>query len=222
MQAHGVRVEVVEADLVDLHARQHVIDHIARCGLSIDLLVNNAGLSTSGPVHAGDRAAELRMVQTNVEAVADLCNLALGPMVRRGAGAVLNVASVAAFQPLPGQAGYGASKAFVLSYSQALRGELRRTGVTVTVLCPGPVATGFGEVAGLPNDELARWLPPFLWVAPDEVAEAGLRGVERGRATVIPGASNRAMVASSAVTPWRVAVALLGRSHPALRGRQGS
>ena len=141
----GIRVEVVTADLTDAGARTGVTTAVADAGLVPDVLVNAAGLSTVGPVHRNDPEAELAMIRTDVEAVAHLCSLVLPGMVERGGGAVLNVASTAAFQPMPGQAGYAASKAFVVSYSQALRGELRGTGVSVTALCPGPVETEFAE-----------------------------------------------------------------------------
>ncbi len=132
-----------------------------------------------GPVYRSDPSKELAMVRTDVEAVVHLCSLFLPGMVERRSGAVLNVASTAAFQPLPGQAGYGASKAFVLSYSHALRGELRPTGVTVTVLCPGPVETGFSEAAGISDADAAAALPKVMWVPAADVAKAG--GVGDGR-----------------------------------------
>src|SRR5690606_36647560 len=125
--------------LTDAGARAGLVDEVGRRGLQVDLLVNNAGLSTMGAVHRSDPGREVAMVRTDVEAVVDLCARLTPGMVERGAGAVSNVASTAAFQPLPGQVGYAACKAFVLAYSQALRGELRGTGVTVTALCPGPV-----------------------------------------------------------------------------------
>ena len=110
------------------------------------------------------------MIRTDVEAVADLCSIFLPGMVERGRGAVLNVASTAAFQPLPGQAGYGASKAFVLSYSRSVRAELRGTGVTLTVLCPGPVRTEFAETAGFTTEESENSLPQIMWLPAAEVA----------------------------------------------------
>ena len=160
-------------------------------GLTPDILVNNAGFTTMGPVHRADRAAELAMVRTNVEAVVDLCTLFVPGMVTRHRGAVLNTASTAAFQPLPGQAGYGASKAFVLSYGRALGAELRGTGVTVTTLCPGPVETGFAEAAGMTDEEAGETLPKIMWVPAADVARAAVEGLAAGRAVVIPGAANR-------------------------------
>ena len=149
MSAHDIRAEVIAADLTDERARAGLSDKLADRGLDVDVLVNNAGFSTMGPVSKSDPAKEVAMIRTDVEAVAHLCSIHLPAMVKRARGAVLNVASTAAFQPLPGQAGYAAAKAFVLSYSHALRGELRGTGVNVTVLCPGPVETGFAESAGM-------------------------------------------------------------------------
>ena len=142
---------MIVADLADESSRTPIPTELERRGLSVNVLVNNAGFSTMGPVYRSDPAAEVALVRTDVEAVVHLCSLFLPGMVERRSGAVLNVASTAAFQPLPGQAAYGASKAFVLSYSHALRGELREPGVTVTVLCPGPVETGFAAPPASPT-----------------------------------------------------------------------
>src|SRR5690606_2545664 len=121
-----------------------------------------------------------------VVAVVDLCTRFIGGMVERGSGAVLNVASTAAFQPLPGQAGYGASKAFVLSYTRSLGGELRGSGVSTTVLCPGPVDTGFGETAGFTESESKGALPGFMWESAAAVAKVGLDALEHDRPVAIP------------------------------------
>ena len=124
-----------------------------------DVLINNAGLSTLGLVAKSVPEQELNLVEVDVAAVVDLCSRFLPGMVERHRGAVLNVASVAGFGPLPGQAAYGAAKAFVLSYTHSLRGELRGTGVSATALCPGPVDTGFGEAAGFSKEEAESALP---------------------------------------------------------------
>ena len=164
-KAHGVRAEVVALDLTDADARGGLPGTLAERGLTVEVLVNNAGFSTTGPVHRSDRLREMAMIRTDVEAVVDLCSIFLPGMVERGRGAVLNVASTAAFQPLPGQAGYGGSKAFVLSYTRALRAEVRARGVTVTALCPGPVKTEFAESAGFTEEESENSLPKFMWLA---------------------------------------------------------
>src|SRR3954471_15341108 len=160
----GEGAHVLAADLSDRTARAELAGRIDELGLEPSALINNAGLSTLGPVFRADPEAEVNMIEVDVVAVADLCSRFLPGMVDRGRGAVLTVASTAAFQPLPGQAGYAASKAFVLSYTQSLAGELRGSGVSATALCPGPVDTGFGETAGFTKDEAKGSLPPILWV----------------------------------------------------------
>ncbi|MFN7150772.1 MAG: SDR family NAD(P)-dependent oxidoreductase, partial [Microthrixaceae bacterium] len=187
----GVRVEVLPTDLTDPGARLELLEQVERLGLVVDVLVNNAGASTVGPVHRSDPSAELRMVELDVVAVVDLCSRVLPGMVERGRGSVLNVASTAAFQPLPGQAGYGACKAFVLSYTRSLGGELRGTGVRATAVCPGPVDTGFGEAAGFAKEDAEAALPAFMWEEAASVARDALDGLEAGRAVVIPGTANR-------------------------------
>jgi short-subunit dehydrogenase len=220
--AHKVRAEVLTADLTDQAARSALPGEIAGRGLTVDVLVNNAGFSTVGPVHAGDRQRELNMVRTDVEAVVDLCTLFLPGMVERKRGAVLNVASTAAFQPIPGQAGYGACKAFVLSYSQGLQGELRGTGVTLTVLCPGPVKTEFDQVAGFGQsfDDMA---PKMMVVAPEHVAAAAVDGLDRGRSVVIPGTANTVLAQVARLAPRSVLVPLMAQYYPVMRShREGS
>lgn len=215
--AHDVRADVVTADLTDVGARQDVVAAVDAAGLVPAVLVNAAGLSTVGPVHRNDPGAEVAMIRTDVEAVAHLCSLVLPGMVERGAGAVLNVASTAAFQPMPGQAAYAASKAFVVSYSQALRGELRGKGVTVTALCPGPVDTEFAEAAGFEPDEAEAALPKFMWVPVEAVASAAVEGLDKGRALVIPGAANRIGALGARLAPRSLLVPIIARQHPGLR-----
>lgn len=214
---HGVRAEVVVADLTDESSRANIVSELGSRGLAVNVLVNNAGLTTMGAVYKGEVAAELAMIRTDVEAVVHLCTAFLPGMVERRSGAILNVASGAAFQPLPGQAGYGASKAFVLSYGHAIRAELRGTGVTVTTLCPGPVETGFGEAAGLTDEEAAGALPKIMWVPSEQVAAAAVAGLDADRAVVIPGIANRLGAAAGWLTPRRLIMPILARQHPALK-----
>jgi uncharacterized protein len=214
---HGIRAEVIVADLTDEESRATIATELDSRSLAVNVLVNNAGLTTVGPVFRSDPARELAMVRTDVEAVVHLCSLLLPGMVERRSGVVLNVASTAAFQPLPGQAGYGASKAFVLSYSHALRGELRSTGVTVSVLCPGPVETGFAEAAGLTDAEAANSLPKMMWVPVGDVAKAAVAGMDADKAVIIPGVPNRIGAAVAWLSPRGVLVPMLARSHPALK-----
>jgi len=213
----GEGAHVLAADLSDRTVRAGLLGRIEALGLVPDVLVNNAGLSTLGPVHRSDPDAEMNLVEVDVVAVVDLCSRFLPGMVARGRGAVLNVASTAAFQPLPGQAAYGGAKAFVLSYTQSLSGELKGTGVSVTVLCPGPVDTAFADTAGFDPQDAADSLPSFMWLPADEVARAAVDGLARGRVVVIPGVANRAGAAFARVAPRRLLVPLLARRHPGLR-----
>ena len=218
--AKGVRAEVVALDLTDAAARGSLPGTLAERGLTVEVLVNNAGFSTTGPVHRSDREREMAMVRTDVEAVVDLCSIFLPAMVDRGRGAVLNVASTAAFQPLPGQAAYGASKAFVLSYSQGVRAELRGTGVTLTVLCPGPVRTEFAETAGFTTEESESSLPEIMWLPAADVARIAVAGLDQGKAVVIPGFANRVGAQFARTAPHQALAAFLARQHPALKNRR--
>jgi short-subunit dehydrogenase len=194
-----VRAEVIEADLEDAAGRDALAAHVDELGLTVDVLCNNAGFGTYDDFVELDRERELSQVRTNVEAVVDLTGRYLPGMCERGAGAVLNTASTSAFQPIPGNATYAASKAFVLSFSEALHTEVAGSGVTVTALCPGPVKTEFQEVADA--DDFAAKLPKPLWVAPEAVAEQALRGLEKGHRVVTPGVGNRVSGAVSRATP---------------------
>ena len=213
----GLRVEVLAADLSDRGARAGLSRSVASLGLTVDILVNNAGYSTLGPVARSEPEDEMSMIEVDVTAVAELCSRFVPGMVERHRGAVLNVASTAAFQPLPGQAAYGAAKAFVLSYTESLAGELRGTGVGATVLCPGPVDTGFGERAGFTKDDAVAALPAFLWVSAADVARAAVDGLAKGTVVVIPGAGNRVGAVIGRLTPNRVLVPMLARGHPGLK-----
>jgi short-subunit dehydrogenase len=217
LRAHGVRAETLACDLADRGARAELPDRVAELGLSVDVLVNNAGFSTTGAVARSDVDAELQMIEVDVVAVAELCSRFVPGMVERGRGGVLNVASTAAFQPLPGQAGYAACKAFVLSYTRSLGGELAGTGVSATALCPGPVSTGFGRVAGFSEEESKGALPSFMWEPVESVARVGLDALDAGHPVAIPGVANRVTAVLSHLAPKRLLVPLVARQHPALR-----
>lgn len=217
LSALGVVADVMPSDLADAAGRAELPDRVAANGKVVTILVNNAGLSTMGPVHRGDPGAELNLVEVDVAAVVDLCTRLLPGMVERGMGAVLNVASTAAFQPLPGQAAYGASKAFVLSYTRSLGGELRGTGVTATALCPGPVHTGFAEVAGISRADAESSLPSFMWETAEAVAKCGVGALAAGRPVAIPGPANRVSAALVGLVPKQLLVPLLASRHPGLK-----
>lgn len=213
----GDGAHVLPTDLSDRAARAGLLARVEALDLVPDVLVNNAGLSTLGPVHRSDPDAEMNLVEVDVVAVVDLCSRFLPGMVERGQGAVLNVASTAAFQPLPGQAAYGGAKAFVLSYTHSLSGELAGTGVSVSALCPGPVHTGFGEAAGFDRQEAEDALPSFMWLPAADVARAAVDGLDRGHVVVIPGAANRVGAMFARLAPRRLLVPLLAKNHPGLK-----
>jgi len=212
----GTPAHVLALDLSDPSARAGLLGDLESRGLVPQILVNNAGFSTLGPVHRSDPLEEQRLVEVDVNAVVDLCSRFLPGMVERGTGAVLNVASTAAFQPLPGQAAYGAAKAFVLSYTRSLSAELKGTGVTATVLCPGPVDTGFGEAAGFTKEQADDALPAMMWVPAPDVAQAAVAGMDKGTLVVIPGLANRAGAVFSHLMPKRVLLPFLAKNHPGL------
>ena len=185
---HGVRAEVATADLADEATVEALPGRIAERGLDVEVLVNNAGFTTVGDVHLNpDR--QLGMVKVNVEALVALTCAYLPAMVGRGRGAVIQVASVASFQPIPVQAVYAATKAFVRSFSEAVAAELKGTGVTMTALCPGPVSTEFLEAGGFKHESPG---PSFVWSTPEDVAKAAIEGAGSGKRVVIPGIGNRA------------------------------
>jgi len=190
---YGVAGEVVPADLTD-SAQLAAVEERAR---GVDLLVNNAGFGTYGRFVDLDVDGEDREVRCNVLAVVRLTHAAASAMVERGRGGILNVASIAGFQPTPFDATYGATKAFVLSFTQALHEELKGTGVAVSVLCPGFTRTEFQARAGIDDSSI----PSFLWQEADVVARAGLDGLAKNRAVVIPGAINRVAGNLTLVTP---------------------
>ncbi len=157
----------------------------------VDILINNAGLSTSSLVAKSVAEQQLQLIEVDVAAVVDLCTRFLPGMVERDRGAVLNVSSLGGLGPLPGQAAYGAAKAFILYYTESLRCELLNTKVTATALCPGPVATGFSDAAGFAKGEIEDVLPKAMWKSPAVVARAGIDGLAAGKSLVIPGRMNR-------------------------------
>ncbi|MDT5298984.1 MAG: uncharacterized protein QOG79_2226, partial [Mycobacterium sp.] len=215
----GTAADVLAADLSKPDERAALPDRVAGLGLVVDILVNNAGLSTVGPIAESDPAAELNLIEVDVAAVADLCSRFVPGMVARGSGAVLNVGSVGGFGPLPGQAAYGAAKAFVLSYTQALGAELRGTGVTAATVCPGPVKTEFGEKAGFSDADAEAALPKVMWVDADVVAKTAVDGLASGKSVIVPGVFNRIGASAYQHLPRRLLLPILVRNHPALKKR---
>jgi short-subunit dehydrogenase len=203
----GIRAESVGCDLGKAASRQRLPARIESLGLEVSVLVNNAGFATGGPFHEADPARELEQVRVLVEAVVALTSAFLPAMVRRGRGAILNVASTAGMQPLPYSAGYSAAKSYVLTFSEALHQEVHGAGVTVTALAPGPVSTEFWDIAGwevASGQSFEKAVPRQAWVTAEEAAEAGVKGLEAGRRVVVPGLPIRAAMLASQYLPHMV------------------
>src|SRR3954469_14840617 len=187
--AHGVEAEIVAADVANERSRNQLFNEVEQRGLTVEVLVNNAGFGSGGGFTELDAKKEASMVRTNAEAVVSLTGHYLPEMAERGRGAVLNVASLIAFQPVPFQATYGATKAFVLSFTDALHEEMRGTGVTVCAVCPGPVRTEFGEQGGFGGAD--DRIPDVLWLGAEKVAGDAIRALEAGDRVTVPGAGNQ-------------------------------
>ncbi|HEY0463841.1 MAG TPA: SDR family NAD(P)-dependent oxidoreductase [Polyangiaceae bacterium] len=214
------KLETIAADLSTRAGLSALLDHVGE--RPVEVLINNAGFGSYGPFAEAELEREIDEVAVDVSAVISLARAFLPGMLARGSGGILNVASTIAFQPAPYQAVYGASKAFVLSFSQALWGEARAGGVTVTALCPGPTRTGFVDALGADVGHTAIYRN---LAEPGPVVEAGLRALDKGRAVVISGFRNRMLALSGRFMPgeWlvRFGARLLGPADttpkPAIR-----
>lgn len=195
--------------------RDSLEDFLDRGGGEPILLINNAGLGGYGPFPVAPTGRDQAMADLNVRAPMLLTAMLMSRLRERG-GAIINVASTAAFQALPGMATYAASKAFLLSWSLALREELRSSGVRVQALCPGPTQTDFFRNAGFDPEVGEGSAVPFSQ-APDRVVEASLRGLERDRSIVVPGCRNRLLATASSLAPRSLAASIAGRMVGSLR-----
>src|SRR5215213_2350326 len=169
---HGVRTEVIAADLADPAGRDQLAEQVSANGLDVEILINNAGFGIYEPFASAGREREHQQLAVLVDAVVDLNSRYLQPMLDRGRGAILNMSSTSAFQVLPGNGTYAAAKVYVLFHSEALTEEVRDAGVTVTACCPGPVHSEFQEV-GQPL--FADGLPKFVWIDADRCAQDALK-----------------------------------------------
>jgi short-subunit dehydrogenase len=208
-EQHSITAETARADLGEADERDRLAKALEKSGRRVDILVNNAGFGAHGDFARVKRERLTEMVRVNVEAVVDLTGRFLPGMAERGDGAIINIASTAAFQPLPGSATYAATKSFVLSFSEAIRTELRGKGVTVTAVCPGPVRTEFGEAAGMGAVEDRT--PGLIWMSAEDVARDAVDGAGKGRRVVVPGALNRAGALVGQHSPRSVALPLVSR-----------
>ena len=198
-RAHGVRTEIVGADLAERDGRRRLLDEVGSRGLEIDTLVNNAGFGSIGRFAEVDADRLEAEVDLDVQAVVHLCRALLPPMLAAGRGTIINVASTAAFQPLPTMAVYAAAKAFVLSFSEALWDEVRGQGVKVIALCPGPTDTDFFTRAGADDVLTGRRTA-------EQAVRTCLDALDKGRPYAIDGLVNAVQAEVAKRTPVRVAI----------------
>lgn len=213
-QGHEISVKTIAMDLAAPDGPERLMTEAIERGLHIDTLINNAGFGARGAFAELDLAEQRRMIALNCTALMELCHRVLPAMLERRRGGILNVASTAAFQPGPWMAVYYATKAFVLSFSEALHEEVRASGVKVAALCPGPTRTEFADVANMRDSELFRRFA----TAPDAVVRDGLAALEHNQAVKIAGAINAVMAASVRFTPRVLARRIAGGLQ---RTRQG-
>lgn len=182
---HGTRCEIIVADLSDPKEPKRILDEITQKGIEVELLINNAGFGVVGEVDDVNLERMLEMIRLNVSALMELTYRLLPGMLERGHGAILNMASLSAFQPVAYMGAYAASKSFVLHFSEALHCELKDRGITVTALCPGVTRTNFFDVAGAPG-----WVQKHKSLEVDEVVKAGLKALSRRKQCNVPGWQN--------------------------------
>lgn len=205
-QKFDIAAHVIRMDMAQPAAGEALWKAISAIAPDVDVLVNNAGVGDSGDFASEAPEAIESMIHLNIASLTSLTRQVLPGMIARQRGKILNVASLAGFQPGgPGMAVYYASKSYVLSFSRAIRSELRTSGVTVTVLCPGSTKTGFEAAAGAQQTRLFHWSKPM---EAREVAEAGFRGMQRGRAVVVPGLLNKLLAFSPRLAPSGIALGI--------------
>src|SRR5215472_6857035 len=203
------RTEIVAADLGRSDAPLELQARLAAVPIEVDYLINNAGFGTTGRFDRLPLAREINEIELNVTALVALTRLFLPPMVERGRGTIINVASTAAFQPLPYMATYAATKAFVLSFTEAIAAETAGTGVRVMALCPGPVRTEFQAVAKNEN----ALMPSFVYLDADTVVKQALTAVAHGRRVRINGMMNAAGAIAARLLPRALVTAIAGRIY---------
>jgi uncharacterized protein len=198
-----LNVHTRTVDLCDKLQIDELVRWLGQNKIDIDFLINNAGLGDYGPVATSDFERDDRIIQVNVAALAFLTRLLLPQMIQRKRGAILNVSSSAGFLPIPGMAVYAASKAFVNSFTEALRAEVRGSGVVVTALCPGPVHTEFGDMAKRPGREPETG-PEFTYVSVEETVRDALDAIESDKPLVIPGVVMKLAMLLVRITPMSI------------------
>jgi uncharacterized protein len=204
-RSNSIRAQYVALDLSQPESPARLFEEAEKRGLFVDLLINNAGFGSMGEFSKLDPARELNMIDLNIKSLVELTYRFLPPMIERRQGAIINVASTAAFQPVPFMATYAATKAFVLSFSEALWEENRPHGIKVLALCPGVTETNFFEAAH------GRKPPARVAQTPEEVVDVALRGLARGKSHIISGWMNFLMTESERLAPRSLVTRLAGR-----------
>ncbi|HSW12373.1 MAG TPA: SDR family oxidoreductase [Solimonas sp.] len=206
--AHGRRVEVIAMDLGKPDPGELLLEEVKQRGLEVDLLVNNAGFGSSTLFHADGPERDQRMIALNIAALTDLTHAFLPAMVAAGHGAVINIASAAAFQPMPYMSVYGATKAYVLSLTQGLWAEYRGRGVRFLAVCPGPVDTPFFEATG--SDKLRKVIPKAMMATAESVVSGSLAALRRDACVYVPGVGIKIGSVFPRLLPRRLLAAGMG------------
>jgi len=207
---YKVEVITVDVDLSDVTGVNALISFVEKQDIKIEALINNAGFGDFADFAKADLSKNLEMIRLNISALTQLSHFALQGMLKAGNGKIMNIASTAAFMPGPGMAVYYASKAFVLSFSEALTHELKGTGVTVTALCPGPTDTDFASTAGFGKSLMNRIIPTASSM---EVAKVGYKAMMKGKAVEIPGFTNKLIIMATRFSPRRLVSNIIYRMH---------
>ncbi len=211
LSRYKVTVHIVPLNLTNADAPDELYHYLDRNKIQVDYLVNNAGYGTYGKFHEIDLREELELIQLNITTLTHLSKLFLNGMVERKFGGILNIASTASFQPGPLMAVYYASKSYVLFLSEALAAELQGTGVKISVLCPGPTATGFQSRAGIENTPLVK--RSGLMMDARTVARIGYKGFMKGKTIIIPGVANKLLSRSVRLSPRKLTTQIVRFLH---------
>jgi len=196
---YGIKTIVFTHDLSNPKSAELLYKDVQQNGLFIDVLINNAGFGQYGPFIKSDFTKNIEMINLNVTTLVAITSLFVKDMVAHNQGKILNIASTAAFQPVPNFAVYGATKAFVLSFTEALHYELKDTNISVSALCPGPTSTGFEEAADMKGSKLFK----SGVMDAKTVAEIGFKGLLKNKMTIVPGFKNKVLAISANMTPSR-------------------
>jgi short-subunit dehydrogenase len=210
LERGGMEIHCHAADLGDAAQIERLLAALEESGMTVNFLINNAGLGDHGLFEDSDWTRVQAMLDVNIAALTRLTHALLPGIIRSGHGAILNVSSISAYLPMPKMAVYAASKAYVNSFTEALRAELRGTGVLVSALCPGPVQTEFGSLAKRAGEEDAAPAPDFLKLPVERIVREGLCGLDRGRARTIPGVLLAVLMFLTALVPIFVLRPFLG------------